>query len=162
MEMLVFWLVMAGVVAIVANSKGKSPLAWFFYGFLIWPIALVHILVTKPAAQPSPPPPVEETISFSYFGQTIVTNKMTGRASVAGQHFPNVEAAKAHIDQLRASPPPPAPTPPAAIVINHGGQQILINPADGTASVDGINFATPADAQTYIDRLAKAGSDNAG
>jgi hypothetical protein len=44
----VFWLVMAGVVALIANSKGKSGFAWFCYGFLIWPIALVHVLVAAP------------------------------------------------------------------------------------------------------------------
>lgn len=47
MEWVVLWLVMGGVVAIIANSKGKSALAWFFYGALIWPIALAHILVSK-------------------------------------------------------------------------------------------------------------------
>jgi hypothetical protein len=48
MGLLTFWLVMAGVVAVVANSKGYDSMPWFFYGLLIWPIALVHIL-TKPA-----------------------------------------------------------------------------------------------------------------
>ena len=37
---------MGGVVAIIANSKGRGGCAWFLYGVLIWPIALVHILVS--------------------------------------------------------------------------------------------------------------------
>jgi hypothetical protein len=51
MELFVFWLIMGGVVAIIANSKGKSAFAWFVYGALIWPIALVHILVSSPDRQ---------------------------------------------------------------------------------------------------------------
>ncbi len=47
MGWVILWLVMGGVVAIIANSKGKNAVAWFIYGALIWPIALTHILVTK-------------------------------------------------------------------------------------------------------------------
>jgi hypothetical protein len=47
MGLLIFWLIMAGVVAIIANNKGRSAGSWFLYGFLIWPIALVHIIVTR-------------------------------------------------------------------------------------------------------------------
>ena len=43
-----FWIMMAVVVAIVAGSKGRNMLGWGFYGFLIWPVALVHILCVKP------------------------------------------------------------------------------------------------------------------
>lgn len=53
MELFVLWLVMAGVVAIVANSKGRDAFPWFLYGFLIWPIALTHAIVLtgrQPAA----------------------------------------------------------------------------------------------------------------
>jgi len=46
MGWIALWLVMAVVVAIVAGSKGRNPFAWGLYGFLVWPIALVHILVT--------------------------------------------------------------------------------------------------------------------
>lgn len=46
MELFFFWLIMAGVVAFVANSKGKSGGLWFLYGLVIWPIALVHAVVT--------------------------------------------------------------------------------------------------------------------
>jgi hypothetical protein len=48
MGVVLFWLIMAGVVAAIASSKGKGVGGWFFYGLLIWPIALVHILVASP------------------------------------------------------------------------------------------------------------------
>ncbi len=47
MGWIILWLIMAVVVAIIAASKGKNAFAWGLYGFLIWPIALVHILVTS-------------------------------------------------------------------------------------------------------------------
>lgn len=46
MGLIIFWFVMGGVVALIASSKGKDVGGWFVYGLLIWPIALVHILVT--------------------------------------------------------------------------------------------------------------------
>jgi len=48
MEFFIIWVVLAGVVAIVANSKGFDTFAWFLYGVLIFPIALAHAIV-KPA-----------------------------------------------------------------------------------------------------------------
>jgi hypothetical protein len=49
MEWLVVWImaIMGGVVAILANSKGRRAGAWFLYGLLAWPIALIHIIVIK-------------------------------------------------------------------------------------------------------------------
>ena len=47
MEIFLFWVVMAVVVAVIANSKGKDGFGWLIYGFIIWPIALVHILVSS-------------------------------------------------------------------------------------------------------------------
>lgn len=46
MGIIIFWLIMAAIVAMIASSKGYSGGGWFVYGLLIWPIALVHILVT--------------------------------------------------------------------------------------------------------------------
>lgn len=46
--LLFFWLIMAVVVAVIANSKGRGAGEWFLYGALLWPVALVHILVTTP------------------------------------------------------------------------------------------------------------------
>lgn len=45
MELLIFWIVLPVIVALIANSKGRSGLGWFLYAFLIWPVALVHILL---------------------------------------------------------------------------------------------------------------------
>jgi hypothetical protein len=42
------WLMMGGVVAVIANSKGFDTFGWFIYGAIIWPIALAHVIV-KPA-----------------------------------------------------------------------------------------------------------------
>lgn len=49
MEVVVIWLIMAGVVAVIANSKGFDTSGWFIYGALLWPIALAHVIV-KPSA----------------------------------------------------------------------------------------------------------------
>lgn len=48
MSWFIFWIVMAIVVAMIANSKGRNAGGWFVYGFLLWPVALVHVLVTGP------------------------------------------------------------------------------------------------------------------
>jgi uncharacterized membrane protein len=45
MEFVVFWIIGGIVVAIIANSKGKNPVGWFFYGFFLFVIAFVHVLV---------------------------------------------------------------------------------------------------------------------
>jgi hypothetical protein len=44
----VIWLVMGFVVACVADDKGFWVPGWCFYGFVLWPIALGHVLVAKP------------------------------------------------------------------------------------------------------------------
>lgn len=51
MEIAIFWFVMAVAVTLVASSKGYSRFLWFFYGLLIWPIALVHILTLPKSAE---------------------------------------------------------------------------------------------------------------
>lgn len=38
------WLIMGLIVAAVASGRGRSGFGWFFYGFLIWPLALIHVL----------------------------------------------------------------------------------------------------------------------
>ena len=48
MEFVVFWVIGGIIVAIIASNKGRNGCAWFVYGFLLWPIALVHILVSRP------------------------------------------------------------------------------------------------------------------
>ena len=41
------WFVGGVVVAIIASFKGKSGCAWFLYGFLIPPVAFIHVLVAS-------------------------------------------------------------------------------------------------------------------
>ena len=53
MEWLFFWLVCAVIVTMIAVNKGYPGTGWFFYGFLIWPIALVHILLRPKASEAS-------------------------------------------------------------------------------------------------------------
>lgn len=48
MEIVIFWVIAGIVVALVASSKGRSGCGWFIYGFLLWPIAIVHVLVARP------------------------------------------------------------------------------------------------------------------
>lgn len=46
--LLILWLAMATLVAAIASSKGRSWLGFFVYGFLVWPLALIHALVMAP------------------------------------------------------------------------------------------------------------------
>lgn len=45
MSLLVLWVMMGGVVAVIANSKSFDAFGWFFYGALAGPIALAHVIV---------------------------------------------------------------------------------------------------------------------
>jgi hypothetical protein len=45
--LLVFWLMMATLVAAIAANKGRNWFGFFVYGFLLWPLALVHALVMR-------------------------------------------------------------------------------------------------------------------
>ena len=44
---LLTWLVMATICGVIANSKGYSFGAWFFFGFLLWPAALLIIIARR-------------------------------------------------------------------------------------------------------------------
>src|SRR5882724_10923546 len=58
MGVVVLWIVMGIVVGMIAHSKDQPAPLWFIYGAVIWPIALVHILLLKPATgsiAPAPP-----------------------------------------------------------------------------------------------------------
>jgi hypothetical protein len=52
--LLIIWAIGGAIVGIVANSKNRDPIGWFFYGLAIWPVALVHVLVAEPL-DPSDP-----------------------------------------------------------------------------------------------------------
>lgn len=45
MTFLIFWILMAAIVAIIAGHKGFNWIGWALYALAIWPIALVHVLV---------------------------------------------------------------------------------------------------------------------
>lgn len=47
MELIIGALILGAIPAMIANSKGRSPFLWYFYGLLIWPIALVHSILLK-------------------------------------------------------------------------------------------------------------------
>jgi hypothetical protein len=38
------------ITAAIADSKGHDQGKWFLYGFLIWPVAVVHAIMVEPAA----------------------------------------------------------------------------------------------------------------
>lgn len=40
-----FWPIMALLVAWIASNKGRSLLGWLIYGLLLWPIALIHVVL---------------------------------------------------------------------------------------------------------------------
>lgn len=39
------------LIGVVAERKGLEFGKWFLYGFLVWPIALVHVIMAEPAQQ---------------------------------------------------------------------------------------------------------------
>lgn len=41
--------IMGILIALLAEHKGLNGGSWFFYGFLIWPIALIHVAVHEPS-----------------------------------------------------------------------------------------------------------------
>ncbi|MCY4408779.1 MAG: zinc ribbon domain-containing protein [Rhodospirillaceae bacterium] len=42
---LVLWIVIPLAIGLVANSRGRSFIGWFLYALLIWPVALIHLLL---------------------------------------------------------------------------------------------------------------------
>lgn len=44
--LLVVWAVLGCIVGAIAQGKGRPFLGWFFYGFFLFPVALVHVLLT--------------------------------------------------------------------------------------------------------------------
>lgn len=53
MEIAIGLLVLGLLPAVVAASKGRSFLGWWLYGFLIWPVALVHAIVASRVGMPA-------------------------------------------------------------------------------------------------------------
>lgn len=47
MHWFTLWIIMAVICAMVASYKGRSAIGFFFYGLLVWPIALVHAILSE-------------------------------------------------------------------------------------------------------------------
>ena len=48
------WLVLGAVVAVAAAVKGFGWFWWLVYGLLVFPVALVHVLVKRREDEPAP------------------------------------------------------------------------------------------------------------
>lgn len=48
MELFLFWLMAAVVCSIIASTKGRSAFGFFIYGFLLAPIAFIHVIFASP------------------------------------------------------------------------------------------------------------------
>lgn len=46
--LIVIWAILGAIVGGIASGKGREFWAWFIYGFFLFPIALIHILVARP------------------------------------------------------------------------------------------------------------------
>ena len=45
--LLILWLIVGFVVGYAATANGKDFLPWFIYGYLVFPVAFVHLIVSK-------------------------------------------------------------------------------------------------------------------
>ena len=57
MEILIFWLICAFVTAIIASSKGRSGVGWFFVGLLISVFGII-LIACLPSVQTQDSKPV--------------------------------------------------------------------------------------------------------
>ena len=55
MEILVFWLVFAVIVGVIANNKGRSGIGWFLFSIVLSPLlGLIVVLVLSPGTDRAP------------------------------------------------------------------------------------------------------------
>ncbi|MCE2391454.1 MAG: zinc ribbon domain-containing protein [Proteobacteria bacterium] len=72
MELIFFWLILGIVVALIAKSKGRNPGLWFLYGFLIWPVALVHVLLaSRTGDEQSPDSPAAGRVPCPFCAELV-------------------------------------------------------------------------------------------
>lgn len=63
-------IILSVIIGMISSARGYNSMLWFFYGLLLWPIALVHILLkpnlnakpievvlAAPSTPPAPPAP---------------------------------------------------------------------------------------------------------
>lgn len=43
-----FWAILGAIVGAIAGVKGRDFAPWFAYGFFLFPVALIHILLSTP------------------------------------------------------------------------------------------------------------------
>lgn len=106
----VFWVVMAIAVAVAANVKGLNWFPWFIYGFLLWPVALVHVLVrrradeTAAAAATAPRPQLaERRAACPFCSEQVVTTAKVCR--FCGHELPEVWSTPARSEPYRPAIP---------------------------------------------------------
>lgn len=150
MELLIFWVIMAVIVGMIASSKGRNPVAWGFYGLLIWPIALVHIVLSKAeivdapmrasppmASQHVEPPRPAPMASASPVAQgVIVGHRMKHgvkvvRVVAAGRETVIVEMDGVEFSVKAADLAPLASQWSPGAVLMHGGNRVVFVGAEG-------------------------------
>ena len=106
----VFWIVMAIAVAVAASVKGYNWFLWFIYGFLLWPVALVHVLVRKRAAEiapaastPQPPRLAERRAACPFCSEQVVTTAKVCR--FCGHELPEGWSTPARSEPYRPAIP---------------------------------------------------------
>lgn len=45
----IIWFFLGVATGFIAKAQGRSPGGWFIYGFLLFPIAIVHLMLSDPA-----------------------------------------------------------------------------------------------------------------
>lgn len=71
-------ILMAIIVGMIASSKNRSGTAWGAYGLVLWPIALVHILLKDDASYGSNSRSVKRNLSRSKNASSQTSSNVTG------------------------------------------------------------------------------------
>jgi len=74
-----FWIVMALAVAVIASTKGRSGFGWFFYGLVIWPVALAHVAFIRRLDAPVSAPAAETLAAAQIAPERFVDSESSPR-----------------------------------------------------------------------------------